>query len=178
MRVITGSARGRRLNVLPGEDVTRPTSERVKEGVFSAIQFDIEGRAVLDLFAGSGQMAIEALSRGASYATLVDADAKACEIIRGNLEHTGFQNARVIKSDYAAFLSGTGENFGLIFLDPPYNSGLLEKAAAACVRLLNVGGLVICEHSKDYQMPGIDGLNLIKSLRYGRTSVSIFRKAD
>jgi len=177
MRVITGLAKGRKLNALPGEDITRPTCERVKEGVFSAIQFDIEGRAVLDLFAGSGQMGIEALSRGADCATLVDSDAKACEVIRGNLTSTELSNARVVKNDYAGFLAGTNESYGLIFLDPPYASDFLVKAVCSCVRLLNVGGLMICEHSRDWQAPLIDGVELTKQLKYGRTVISIYRKA-
>ena len=177
MRVITGLAKGRKLNVLPGEEITRPTGERVKEGVFSAIQFDIEGRAVLDLFAGSGQMAIEALSRGADCATLVDSDSKACEVIRGNLESTGFSNVRVVKSDYAAFLAGTNESYGLIFLDPPYASDYLANAAHACVRLLNIGGLIVCEHSRDWQPPEMDSAEIVKQLKYGHTAISIYRKA-
>ena len=127
MRVITGSARGRRLGELEGLE-TRPTTDRVKEGVFSALQFEIEERPVLDLFAGTGQLGIECLSRGAPSAVFVDRRRDAVRLVRDNLEATGLsERARVVQGDALDFLRSAGERFGLIFLDPPYASGLLEE---------------------------------------------------
>ena len=127
MRVITGSARGRRLKELEGLE-TRPTTGKVKEALFSVIQFDIEGRRVLDLFAGTGQLGIEALSRGAECAVFVERRRDALQVIRENLEACGMTDkARVVNGDAMSYLK-SGEKFDLIFLDPPYASGLLEQS--------------------------------------------------
>ena len=128
MRVITGSARGRKLITLEGDDV-RPTTDIVKEALFSIIQFEIEGRKVLDLFGGSGQLAIEALSRGADSAVIVDLSKKSVEVIKQNLEHTGFsKKAVVVQSDALSFLSRRTEKYDIAFIDPPYLTGLLQEA--------------------------------------------------
>ena len=117
MRVITGTARGRRMGELSGMD-TRPTTDRVKEGLFNIIQFDIEGRKVLDLFGGTGQLGIECLSRGAVHCTFVDQRKDAVKLIRENLEITGLTDrAKVVQGDALSFLSGTSERFHLIFFD-------------------------------------------------------------
>ena len=108
MRVISGSARGRRLKELQGMD-TRPTTDKVKESLFNIIQFEIEGRSVLDLFGGTGQLGIEALSRGAERCTFVDARREAAALIRENLKATGLEKAgRVVQGDAISFLSGSG----------------------------------------------------------------------
>lgn len=113
MRVITGTARGRRLLEPEGMD-TRPTTDRVKEGIFSSIQFEIEGRRVLDLFGGTGQMGIEALSRGAAHCTFLDLRKEAVGVIRENLKRTGFaEEAAVVQGDYLAFLTRCKEKFDL-----------------------------------------------------------------
>ena len=131
MRIITGSARGRRLETLSGEE-TRPTSEKVKEALFSAIQFDIEGRRVLDLFAGSGQLGIEALSRGASGCVFVDRNPAAVEVIRRNLKAAGLSEAsQAVAQDVASFLVRPGDSFDVAFLDPPYGSNLPRAGDAA-----------------------------------------------
>ena len=127
MRVITGTARGMRLKELPGLE-TRPTTDKVKESLFNIIQFEIEGRSVLDLFGGTGQLGIEALSRGAERCTFVDARREAAALIRENLKATGLEKAgRVVQGDAISFLSGCRERFGVIFLDPPYQTQLLEQ---------------------------------------------------
>ena len=128
MRIITGSARGTRLDAPEGLS-TRPTSERTKETVFSAIQFSIEGRRVLDIFSGSGQMALEALSRGARDAVAIDSDRKACEIIRKNAERTHLSDRLTLRQGDAISVLGKlkGEKFSIIFADPPYASGLLPE---------------------------------------------------
>ena len=128
MRVITGTARGTKLKTLEGLS-TRPTSDRVKEAIFNIIQFDLEGRRVLDLFAGSGQLAIEALSRGASHGVLVDQNPAAVKVIRENLKKTRLEaQATVVQSDYLSYLSTTRERFDIILLDPPYRENFLEMA--------------------------------------------------
>ena len=126
MRVITGSARGRILKELQGME-TRPTTGKVKESIFSIIQFDIEGRRVLDLFAGTGQLGIEALSRGARQCVFIDQRADAVKLIRENVEVCGLTDRAVIRSGDAMAYLKSGEKFDIIFLDPPYASGLLEK---------------------------------------------------
>lgn len=149
MRVITGSARGTKLQAPAGEN-TRPTTDRVKEAIFSMIQFDIEGRTVLDLFAGSGQMAIEALSRGASKATLIDSSRDVVNIIIENAKKTRtFDRCRISCSDYGSFLKGAAgrEKYDLVFLDPPYASGYISKALRGLSEggMLAAGSHIICE---------------------------------
>ena len=177
MRVITGSAGGRKLQTLEG-DLTRPTSAKVKEGVFSAIQFDIEGRKVLDLFAGSGQMGIEALSRGASFAAFCDSNPAAVRIVKDNLETVGFgDRAYVFQGDYAEIIARADGRFDIAFIDPPYASGLLLPAAQAAERIMSDHGVMICEHPTGAQMPETVGrFSLKKSYRYGKTTVALYKR--
>lgn len=179
MRVITGTARGRRLETLPGEE-TRPTGERVKEGLFSAIQFEIEGRRVLDLFAGSGQLGIEALSRGAAGCVFVDRNREAVEIIRRNLKAAGLaQNTQVLCLDAEAYLLRPGDRFDLVFLDPPYDSGLQEGMLGKVAPLVNDGGAVICESDASLTLPeAVEGLTLSRTYRYGRVALWLYRKRN
>ena len=149
MRVITGTARGTKLEALEGE-ATRPTSDKVKEALFSMIQFDIEGRAVLDLFGGSGQLALEALSRGAGRATIIDQSRDAVEIIIANAKKTHlFEKCRVSASDYASFIRGAAgrETYDIVFLDPPYDGVFLPAALAKLhdAGLYAVGAHIVCE---------------------------------
>jgi 16S rRNA (guanine(966)-N(2))-methyltransferase RsmD len=180
MRVITGSAGGRRLLELEGLE-TRPTTDRVKEGVFSALQFDIEGRRVLDLFAGTGQMGIECLSRGAVSAVFVDRRQDACELVKKNLTLTNLQSrAQVVNGDSLTFLAGTKECFDLVFLDPPYASGLLDRAlerlTAPGFDILAPYGIIVAEHPANCR-PGIpEGCRLRKTYRYGKIAVTLFRR--
>lgn len=178
MRVITGTARGMTLKTLEGE-TTRPTSEKVKEAVFSAIQFETEGRRVLDLFAGSGQMGIEALSRGAESAVFVDSDKNAVRIIKENTEKTKFtENSQIIQMDALAFLNMNVRIFDIVFLDPPYASGLLEKALSGVAPFIAEGGMAICEHPYSSELPEeINGLSKYRSYKYGKKiAVTIYRK--
>ena len=169
MRIITGSARGRRLETLSGEE-TRPTSEKVKEALFSAIQFDIEGRRVLDLFAGSGQLGIEALSRGASGCVFVDRNPAAVEVIRRNLKAAGLSEAsQAVAQDVASFLVRPGDSFDVAFLDPPYRTGTLTKALLAVTPHMNRGGIVICESETGLVLPAeVGGMTLKKQYKYGK----------
>ncbi len=151
MRVITGSARGRRLETLPGEDVTRPTTESVKEALFSMIQFDIEGRRVLDLFAGSGQLGIEALSRGARSCTFVENNRGAKQVVERNLAHCRLEEqANVVFSDAVSFLNRSG-TYDLVLLDPPYGKGILQRVLAALVPRLSDDAMVVCESGRQNQ---------------------------
>ncbi|MBR4050111.1 MAG: 16S rRNA (guanine(966)-N(2))-methyltransferase RsmD [Clostridia bacterium] len=176
MRVITGSARGRNLITLEGGDVVRPTTDRVKEAMFSIIQFDIEGRRVLDLFAGSGQLGIEALSRGAEKCTFVDSDAKAVSVIEQNLAHTQLSDKAVVrKSDSLNFLRTTNEVFDIVIIDPPYGTGLLQKALDSLDRLAE-GGIIVCELPVGEDIPeSAGGLNLFKRYKYGRVELAVYR---
>ncbi len=176
MRVITGSARGRKLLTMEGDDV-RPTTDIVKEALFSIIQFEIEGRKVLDLFGGSGQLAIEALSRGAQSAVIVDKSKKAVDIIRQNLEHTGFtKSAVVVNSDALSFLSRRTEKYDIALLDPPYSVGLIESALEKVADVMNEGGVIICEAPFKDELPGTaGGFTLMKKYRYGKTGLFLYR---
>lgn len=176
MRVITGSARGCRLSTLPGED-TRPTTDKVKEGLFSAIQFDIEGRRVLDLFAGSGQLGIEALSRGASGCVFVDRNPEAVAIIKQNLQKTNlFSRSQVIATDALSYLERPKDAFDLVFLDPPYASDLLACALNKAATLVNDGGILVCESDEGADLPDkVDRFTLDRVRRYGRICVWIYR---
>ena len=178
MRVITGTARGRRLKELQGME-TRPTTDKVKESLFSIIQFDIEGRRVLDLFAGTGQLGIEALSRGAAEAVFVDRRPDAVRLVQENLALCGFTDrARVKSGDALAYLK-SGEKFDLIFLDPPYETELLETAIAHIARhdLLNVHGMMIAEHPVDKVLPALSApYRMGRTYRYGKIAVTIYHR--
>lgn len=180
MRVITGSARGRRLKELQGME-TRPTTDRVKEGMFSALQFDLEGRKVLDLFAGTGQLGIEALSRGAAYAVFVDRRADAVKLIRENLQLTELQDrARVVSGDSMEFLRSLREKFDIILLDPPYAAGLLEPALAHIAKfdILSPHGIIVAEHPVEKTLPALaPPYRVHRTYRYGKISLTVYRRA-
>lgn len=177
MRVITGSARGMTLKTLEGESV-RPTTDKVKEAVFSIIQFELEGRRVLDLFAGSGQLGIEALSRGAESAVFVDSDKKAIKVVKENLEKTRLSDkALVAQTDSVAFLKMTDRVFDIVFLDPPYSTGLLERALGALSDRVADGGTVVCEMPYGDVLPDEAGdLKKYRDYKYGKTVVTVYRK--
>ncbi len=186
MRIIAGSARRRLLTTLDGTDITRPTIERVKEGLFSSIQFEITGKKVLDLFSGTGQLALEALSRGAESAVMIDANEKAFEILKTNAKNTGLiKQCKIAKMDYSEYLksaSSKGEKFDIVFLDPPYakdvKDEVLKKVAKADI--LNPGAIVACESDKDLFVEGeeVYGLKFRKKYRYGKVYVVLLEKAN
>lgn len=180
MKVITGSARGRNLISVEGLE-TRPTSQRTKESIFNSIQFDIEGRRVLDLFAGTGQMGIEALSRGAESAVFVDTRRDCAAAIRKNLEHTKFLDVATVETtDFRNYIKkAEPESFGLIFLDPPYETGMLKQAVSQIMRrdLLYYGGLIVCEGDRDDELPEpIGAYTKGREYVYGRTKITLFMK--
>ena len=179
MRVITGSARGRRLKELEGME-TRPTTDRVKEGLFSVIQFEIEGRKVLDLFAGTGQLGIECLSRGAESAVFVDRRPDAVKLIRENLKVTGLTDrARVVAGDSMEYLKSIREPFDIIFLDPPYAAGLLEPAIAHIAKfdILAPHGIIAAEHPVDRVLPALaPPYRVHRTYRYGKIALTLYRR--
>ena len=177
MRIITGSARGRRLIAPEGTDV-RPTTERVKEALFSIIQFEIEGRRVLDLFAGTGQLGLEALSRGAAFALFVDQDKRSMEIVRKNIAITGFSAvSETVQREASAYLRTAREPFDIVFMDPPYGRGLCEKAAEDLPRVLKPTSVVICETHADEALPeAIGELPQAKVYRYSTVKLTVYRK--
>ncbi len=179
MRVITGTARGRRLNAPEGLDV-RPTTDKVKEAIFSAIQFEIENAYVLDLFAGSGQMGIEAISRGASRAVFVDSSQRAIRCINENIRNVKFERySEVINRDSYDYIKLTRNMFDIIILDPPYRHNHIDNILPFAAKKLKDGGLVICEYESEAgEPPAPESLMLRKTYRYGKINVSVFfRKA-
>ena len=176
MRVITGIARGRVLKTLEGESV-RPTSERVKEAVFSIIQFEIEGRRVLDLFAGSGQLGIETLSRGAASAVFIESDKAAVAAVKANLESTGLaEKATVVQTDAFAFLQTSGLTFDIIFLDPPFAAGLVQRALPLAAAITAPGGIILCEAPFAEKLPEEAGaLKQNRVYKYGKTAITTYR---
>ena len=182
MRIITGSAKGKKLATLEG-DMTRPTSERIKGAIFSSIQFDVEERRVLDLFAGSGQMGLEALSRGASRATFIDSSREAMEIVKKNAKSCGFFDAsHFLVSDFRNYIrkASSKETFDLVFIDPPYDMKCCSEAAAllAKSKLIIPGAIVVLESGDEVIDLTADkrllGYEVIKSTSYGKkTSVNI-----
>ena len=176
MRVITGSARGRKLKTPANYDV-RPTTDNVKESIFNIISFDIEGRRVLDLFAGTGQMGIEALSRGAAEAVFVDNSRESLKTVKDNLQLCGFK-APVIQSDALAFIKSSTP-FDIIFIDPPYDSGLYIPVLQEIERfdLLNEGGIIIAESRMDCELPELKPpYYLLKEYRYGRIRLTKYTR--
>lgn len=181
MRVITGTARGRKLGQLQGME-TRPTTDQVKESIFNIIQFDVEGRRVLDLFGGTGQLGIEALSRGAAGCTFVDQRREAVALIRSNLKLCGLSDrARVVQGEALGFLSTVRETYHLVFLDPPYGTNLLENAIKkiAEIDMLSENGIIICESPVEKILPELaHPYHKGREYRYGKIKITVYRKED
>ncbi len=187
MRIITGKARGTKLNTLSGE-ATRPTAERTKEAVFSMLQNEISGTRVLDLFAGSGQLGLEALSRGAEYAVFNDSSREATAIIRANAEKTHFTDmCEILSTDWQPVLRrfANKETFDLVFLDPPYAGGFLPKVLAKMIEwdLLSEGAVIVCESADEGDVFG--GNETLKNhfqirrvARYGAACVTVLEKGE
>ena len=176
MRVISGSVRGKRLREPANYDI-RPTTDKVKESIFNIIQFDIEGRRVLDLFAGTGQLGIECLSRGAAEVTFVDQSREAIAIVRENLKSCGFE-ARAVQEDSISFLSRGGK-FDIILLDPPYATNLLDKALQIInsVDILTEGGIIMCESGREKPMPDMNMPYFKrKEYNYGKVKLTTYSK--
>ena len=176
MRVITGSARGRRLGELKGME-TRPTTDKVKESIFNCIQFDVEDARVLDLFAGTGQLGIETLSRGARSAVFVDESRAAVQLVRANLALCRLQGD-VVQGESLGYLRTCGK-FDLIFLDPPYDTGLLDKALENVVQfdILAEGGIIVCESRREKVLPQLRApYHLLTERNYGKIKLTLYGK--
>lgn len=179
MRVISGKARGVVLKTPDGMK-TRPTADRVKEALFSIIQFDIPGGTVLDLFGGTGQLGIEAISRGAKRAVFVDMSVEACRLIKENLCRTKMEReGQVVCADYLEYLSRCSEIFDFIFLDPPYAELFLENAIKKIseIDILKSGGIIVAERSAEKAvLPDVEGFTRSKDYKYGNTILTLYRK--
>ena len=181
MRIIGGDARGRTI-VAPAGAKTRPTQDYVRESLFNIIRWDVEDARVLDLFAGTGQLGIEALSRGAREAVFVDARRDACQVVRENLTKTHLaERAQVVQMDYLSYLGAGRGRFDLVFLDPPYAEVFLENALKRIseIDILTDGGIIICERPVEKALADdFPGLTHWRDYKYGKTAVTIFRKAQ
>ena len=179
MRVIAGKARGINLKTPDGQ-ATRPTTDRVKEAMFSIIHFDLPGAKVLDLFGGTGQLGIEAISRGAQEATFVDSTDKACALIRENLKRCKMENeGKVIRADYLAYLDRCTESFDIILLDPPYAEVFLENAIKKIseIDILKSGGIIVAERPVGKDLPAdFPGFTRSKDYKYGTVLLTLYRK--
>ena len=176
MRVITGSARGRKLKEPVGRDI-RPTTDKVKESLFNIVQFDIEGRRVLDMFAGTGQLGIEALSRGAREAVFLDEDSRAVRLVRENLAACGLEG-RVLQGDAIGLLRALG-TFDVIFIDPPYDAGLAVRALEEIkkIDILSDGGIIVCETRQETELPMLDKPYFKgREYRYGKVKLTVYGK--
>jgi 16S rRNA (guanine(966)-N(2))-methyltransferase RsmD len=179
MRVIAGTARGTQLKTPEGMQ-TRPTIDRVKEALFSIIHFDLPGAKVLDLFGGTGQLGIEALSRGAASATFVDQAEPACRLIKENLRRAKLENgAKVVRGDYMEYLSRCREEYDIILLDPPYAEVFLENALKriAEIDILRSGGIIVAERPVGKDLPWeFPGFTRSKDYKYGTVLLTLYRK--
>ena len=179
MRVIAGKAKGIQLNTPEGM-LTRPTTDRVKEALFSIIQFELPGARVLDLFGGTGQLGIEALSRGASNAVFVDSRREACQLIRSNLKKTHLEaQATVVQSDYMEYLNRSTGLFQIVLLDPPYAEVFLENAIKKIteIDILQSGGIIVAERPFGKELPWeFEGFTRSRDYKYGKIILTLYRK--
>jgi 16S rRNA (guanine966-N2)-methyltransferase len=175
LRVSGGEARGRRLKAPKN---IRPTQGMVKQAIFNMVGQSIEGARVLDLFAGSGALGIEALSRGAAHATFVDREQRGLAILRQNLDALGLkERAHVVRGDVVRWLEDSSSEVkeaGLVFLDPPYEDDVLDRALRVLDREVT-GATVLAEHSRRQRLPELNRLRTDRQRRYGDTMVTVFR---
>ena len=177
MRIIAGTARSLPLKTIEGLE-TRPTTDKIKETLFNMLQNDVPGCYFLDLFAGSGQLGIEALSRGAEHCTFIDQDKGAIAIITANCRAAGvLSQARILQRESAAFAAANKGSYHVVLLDPPYRQGTLAKVLPDVARLTAPGGAVICESELEADLPDeCGGLQKIKQHRYGTVLVTRYQK--
>lgn len=180
MRVIAGKYRGLKLASFEGENI-RPTIDRVKESVFNILQFDIQGKKVLDLFAGTGSLGIEAISRGAKKVTFVEVNEDSIKVLKQNLKRIE-EDYELLKQDYKVALSQKKtqkESYDFIFLDPPYKTSLLKDALKEIdsSKLLNAGGVIIAEHLFDDKLEiELENLEIYKEKKYGTVAVTFLKE--
>jgi 16S rRNA (guanine(966)-N(2))-methyltransferase RsmD len=189
MRIISGIARGAKLESVDGEE-TRPTLERVKENFFNAITFELEDAKVLDLFAGSGQLGLEALSRGARECILIDKSAECIEIIRKNAQKAKlYDKCNILKFEYSEYLSSVRkrrefEKFDIVFLDPPYadNARIIKEAVKRLIKydFLNPRGMIICESENAVELDEESAKRIMNTrvYKYGRVLITVLNIGD
>lgn len=179
MRIISGEMKGKRLKTFEG-DAVRPTSDRVKEALFNILQFRVEGRSFLDLFAGSGQIGLEAISRGAETAVLVDAAKSSIKVIEENVATMGVANrVRVVNADSTLYIKHPPFKFDIAFLDPPYRKGLIEDCLLDVSEAMNDSGIIICEHPSDIVLPNeVGSFVKIKDYRYGKIILTTYEQGE
>jgi len=178
MRIIAGKAKGRSLKV--PREVSRPTTDRVRESVFGLLSEVLEGARVLDLFAGSGALGLEALSRGAVSCTFVEQHRGAARVIEDNLKKTGLEGGKVVTREVAAYLKGERQSYDLVFADPPYPDGLKDLAGDLVAldgwsQWLSKDGYLIVERESVGEIPPAYGLELVREKNYGRSRILIYR---
>lgn len=183
LRIISGNLKGRKISSLPGLS-TRPTSEKVREAIFNIIGHDIKETSFLELYAGTGAISIEAMSRGANRAVLIENSQTATEIIRKNIEHCGIADkAKLIKWDIEQNLNcikDMDNKFDMVFIDPPYEKNLVKKTLKhlSLCGSIETDAYIIIQHSKDepIDLKGLEEFfSLEKDRRYGKNIVSILR---
>ncbi len=179
MRVITGTARGMKLKTLEGLSV-RPTTDQVKESIFNIVQFEVPGARVLDLFAGSGQLGIEALSRGAACATFIDNSRESVAVVNENLEHTKLSKCAIVKNEDALnFLNFTKDTFDIAFLDPPYRKDIITSVLPLLSEKMSDGGVIICETAREEELPMSAGrFTLHREYTYGKIKLTVYRNGE
>lgn len=178
MRIISGSRRGHKLAEFTGMGI-RPTTDRVKESIFNLIWKYIPGGSVLDLFAGSGALGFEALSRGAERAVFVDIERASIDVVKKNAEALGFcDRAEILNMGCSDFFRSSDEAFDVIFLDPPYNRGFIEPVLEDIEKngRLKEGGIILLESDSTDMHGGFGSLSVIKQRRYGRSYVTVYQR--
>lgn len=180
MRIISGTVRGRKLKEPANYDI-RPTTDKVKESMFNIIQFELEDARVLDMFAGTAQLGLEALSRGAREVVFIDAAPQSLKIISENIKACGFEKvSRVIKGDSIAACTTAGK-FDIIFIDPPYDTDLLKRAVGKIIEfdILKKNGIILCETRVEYALPAVnEPYFLKKEYKYGKIKLAVYTKKD
>ncbi len=176
MRVITGTARGRKLVTPQGKEV-RPTTDMVKEAIFSILTNDVPGSKVLDLFAGSGQLGIEAVSRGAVSAVFVDEKRESINCIKENLKNTGLSpQCSIVMTDSIGYLRRESQKFNIIILDPPYKQGIIDEVLPLALEHLEPNGVVVCETDVKEVLPeGNEDFKIFREYKYGKIKLTVYR---
>ncbi len=176
MRIISGIKKGCKLLDFDGDDI-RPTTDRVKESVFNLIQDYVSGARVLDVFAGSGALCFEAVSRGAAHGVCIDKSADSAALIKRNREKLGFNElVDVFCTDCKSYIKSTSEVFDIIFMDPPYNKGFIVPVIELIAEkgILSENGIIVVESDNPDKLPEIKSVCEIKKRRYGRTDITVF----
>lgn len=177
MRIIAGSRKGHKLIDFDGMKI-RPTTDRVKESMFNLIQDYISGGNILDLFAGTGALSFEALSRGAASAVCTDSDINSIDIIKKNAEELRFNNIEIVNTDAVSYINKCTEKFSVVFLDPPYNKGFIKPIVEKITErgLLQDDGIIVLESDYSDEHSDFSGLRILKQKKYGRTYITVYQR--